>query len=117
MENKEQVYSLDDSHYMNWENLMDELREKYNDGEEVEVWEADKEEWRHSDFFDVLDLIEGMQDNAMCLCGEFAEEYLNEVDEDIRLDLANTLTNWFNKNSKLKFYGVENERKTVVVVE
>jgi len=50
METKEQVYSIDGSDYMSWENLMYELRETHNEGVYVEVWEADKKEYQHSDF-------------------------------------------------------------------
>ncbi len=117
MENKEQVYSIDGSDYMNWENLMDELRESHNDGEEVEVWEADKVISKHADFIHADGLIYDMQANAMDECGEVAEEYLDDLTEEQKIDLELNIEEWFNKNSKVKFCGVENPRKIVVVVE
>lgn len=96
---------------------MRELPDLYNIGERVEVWEADKVEWKHSDFVDVDDLICRMQDNAMDCCGDGAEEYLNKLNEMQKLDLHICIAEWFNKNAKLDFYGVENDKKIMVTVE
>lgn len=117
MENKEQVYSRDEIHYGSYNELMYELKETYNIGEEVEVWEADKKEFKHSDFINLYDLIDNMQTAAMDECGEVAEEYLNELNEMQKLDLQICLSEWFNKNAKLNFYGVENAKKIMVIVE
>ena len=55
--------------------------------------------------------------DAMDRCGEIAEEYLNEITEDQKKDLEKHIADWFDKNAKLNFYGVENPRKIVVIVE
>lgn len=119
MQNKtqEQVYSIDGSHYFDYEDLMNELREYNNKGEEVEVFEADKKPYIHADFINVDDLIDGMQTRAMDECGEIAEEYLNEITEEDKCDLAMHIASWFNKHDKINLYGVENERKIMVIVE
>lgn len=117
MENKEQVYSVDKSNYMSWENIMDELREGFNEGESVEVWEADKVVWKHSDFIDVETIRDDMQVFAMDECGEMAEEYLNDLTDQQKLNLRDTISAWLSVNAKLNFYGVENEHKIVVIVE
>ena len=117
MVNKEQCYSLDNEKYKNYEDLMNELKEFYNISKEVEVWEADRVEWNHSDFINVDDLIHNMQTDAMDECGEVAEEYLNDVTDEKKEALKNHISNWFYANAKLNFYGVENEKKIVVVVE
>ena len=117
MENKEQCYSVDNERYSDYEDVMYELTEYYDIGESVEVWEAYKVVWNHSDFIDVDDLIYRMQENAVDCCGEVGEEYLNELTEDQKEDLKKHIADWFNKNSKINFYGVENEHKIMVVVE
>lgn len=117
MQNKEQVYSMAGHAYYPYEYLMSNLRECHNIGESVEVWEADKVEWKHSDFVDVDDLIENMQSQAMDECGEVAEEYLNELTNDQKSDLYRHISLWFMQHSKINFYGVENEKKIVVIVE
>ena len=96
---------------------MYELSEYHNIGESVEVWEADKKEWKHSDFINIDSVINDMQVQAVDDCGEAAEEYLNELNEMQKLDLHIYLADWFDKNAKLNFYGVENPRKIVVIVE
>lgn len=118
MANKEQVYSRDGERYTDYKNLMESLVYAYYDiGESVEVWEADKVIWKHSDFIDIDDLIDDMQTAAMDECGEVAEEYLDEITKEQLTDLRNHIAEWFNKNAKLDFYGVENEKKIVVIVE
>jgi len=117
MDNKEQVYSQDCGTYGSYEDLMNDLREYFNVGESVEIWEADKIEWNHSDFIDVDDLIGNMKSSAMDECGEVAEEYLNDLTEDKKDDLKKHISNWFYVNAKLNFYGVENQHKIVVMVE
>ena len=119
MQNKpqEQIYSIDGSHYFDYEDLMNELREYNNVGEEVEVFEADEKEYHHTDFINVYDLIDNMQSRAMDECGEVAEEYLNEITDEDKCDLAMHIAEWFNKRAKIDFYGVENERKIMVIVE
>lgn len=117
MENKEQVYSMAGHEYYGYNDLMDGLKEFYNIGESVEVWEADKKEWNHADFINVEGLIYDMQANAMDECGEVAEEYLNELTKDQKADLEKHIAEWFNENAKLNFYGVENAKKIVVIVE
>lgn len=117
MENKEHVYSIDGNKYMSYEAMMCELRDYQNKGESVEVWEADKKEFMHTDFINVNDVIDNMQYLAMDECGEAAEEYLNELTEEQKANLEKHIAKWFNKNAKINFYGVENERKIVVIVE
>ena len=117
MENKEQCYSVDNETYNSWENLMDDLQEFYDIGESVEVWEADKKEWNHADFIYAAHMIDDMQTAAMDECGEVAEEYLNELTKDQKTDLEKHIAEWFSKNAKINFYGVENPRKIMVVVE
>lgn len=119
MQNKtqEQFYSIDGERYSYYNDLMDELREYNNVGEEVEVFEADKKEYSHLDFINGYGVIEDMQTSAMDECGEVAEEYLNEITEEDKCDLAMHIAEWFHKNAKLDFYGVENERKIMVIVE
>lgn len=117
MQNKEQVYSMAGEHYYDYKDLMKNLREYHNKGESVEVWEADKKEWKHDKFIRVDDLICSMQCEAMDNCREIAEEYLDDLTEDKKLDLKNHIAEWFDKNAKLDFYGVENEHKIVVIVE
>lgn len=117
MENKEQVYSTNNETYTDYCSMMDDLREYHGIGESVEVWEADKKEWKHSDFIYAAHLIDDMQAAAMDECGEVTEEYLNELTKDQKTDLENHIAEWFNKNAKLDLYGVENERKIVVIVE
>jgi hypothetical protein len=117
METKEQCYSVDNERYSGYEDMMDDLRESYNEGEEVEVWEAEKKEHQHNDFIDVDDLIYRMQENVVDCCGEVGEEYLNELTEEQKEDLKNHIADWFSANAKINFYGVENEHKILVVVE
>ena len=117
MENSDQVYSIDGSDYMSWDNLMAELYEIRHKGEEIEVWEADKKEWKHSDFINVESILQDMQAVAMDKCGEIAEEYLNDVEITDSEEFKKYLSEWFNKNAKLNFYGVENAKKIMVVVE
>lgn len=117
MENKEQVYSRAGEKYGSYKDLMDDLKEFYFKGEEVEVFEADKVEFKHSDFIDVDDLIYDMQTSAADECGEVAEEYLNELTDTQKMDLEHHIAEWFNKHAKLNFYGVENARKIMVIVE
>ena len=117
MENKEQVYSRDGERYGSYEDMMYELTEYYDIGEEVEVWEADKKEWKHSDFIDVESILQDMQAVAMDKCGEIAEEYLNDVKITDSEELKKYLSEWINKNAKLNFYGVENAKKIMVIVE
>lgn len=116
---KEQVYSTNNEEYLDYEDLMYKLQEccGYTIGESVEVWEADKKEFLHADFVDINDLIENMQSHAVDECGEFAEEYLNELNKMQKLDLHVHISEWFNKNAKIDFYGVENEHKIMVTVE
>ncbi len=115
MENKEQVYSRDNEIYSSYEDMMHELTEYYDIGEEVEVWEADKKEWNHADFINVDDLIYNMQTDAMDECGEVAEEYLNELTVDQKDELEIYIAEWFDKHAKLNFYGVENEHKIMTM--
>jgi len=117
MENKEQVYSVTGDNYHDYETTMEILRDYHNIGESVEVWEADKKEWVHADFIDVDELIENMQTVAMDECGEVAEEYLNELSKIRKLELELHIEEWFEDNAKVNFYGVENEKKIVVIVE
>jgi hypothetical protein len=117
MENKEQVYSRDGERYGSYEYLMGDLKEFYFKGEEVEVFEADKVEFKHSDFIDVDDLIYDMQTSAADECGEVAEEYLDDLTDQQKLNLRDTIAAWLSVNAKRNFYGVENEHKTVVIVE
>ena len=117
MENKEQCYSLDNEKYYSYDDLMSDLRDIFDIGRQVEVWEADKVEWNHADFINVDDLIYNMQTNAMDVCGEVAEEYLNDIITADAEDLKYHIAQWLSKNTKLNFYGVENEKKIVVVVE
>lgn len=117
MEIEEQCYSVDNEGYKSWEGMMDDLRESYEEGEEVLVWEADKKEYKHSDFIDVNVLINDMQCNASDEAGEVSEEYLNGLSDNKKDELKNHIAEWFNKNAKLNFYGVENEHKIMVVVE
>lgn len=117
MENKEQCYSLDESNYMSYEDMMHELQDSHNQGESVEVWEADKEIYQHKDFINIEVLIDSMQTLAVDECGEIAEEYLNELTFPQKYELERHIAEWFNKNAKLNFYGVENQRKIMVVVE
>ena len=115
---QEQCYSRYNGTYCSYKYMMDDLKEcGYNIGESVQVWEADKKEWKHSDFINLLGILQGMQSAAMDECGEVAEEYLNDITNTQADDLQKYLTDWFDKNSKLNFYGVENERKIVVIVE
>ena len=47
---------------------MEYLKESgYSKGEEFEVWEADKKEWKHKDFTNVNGLIEDIQYYAITL--------------------------------------------------
>lgn len=117
MENKEQCYSQDNEKYTDYANFMDDLKEFYNIGESVEVWEADKVEYEHTQFINVDDLIENMQSEAMDECGEVAEEYLNELTNDQKSDLYRHISLWFMQHSKINFYGVENAKKIVVIVD
>lgn len=117
METKEQCYSVDNEGYKSWEDMMDDLREFYDEGEEVVIWEADKKEHQNDDFIDVNVLINDMQCNASDESGEVAEEYLNELTEEQKEDLKKHISEWFNKNAKINFYGVENEHKIMAVVE
>ena len=117
MENKEQCYSLDESNYMSYEDMMHELQYSHNPGESVEVWEADKEIYQHKDFINIEVLIDSMQTLAVDECGEIAEEYLNELTFPQKYELERNIAEWFNKNAKLNFYGFENQRKIMVVVE
>jgi len=118
MDNKEQCYTQGDGEkWTDYEDLMNDLREHYNIGEEVEVWEADKKEYKHSDFIKFIDILEDIQAAAMDKCGEIAEEYLNDIKTVDAEAFEKYLLEWFNKNAKLNFYGVENEHKIVVVVE
>lgn len=116
MENKKQVYSRDGETYMSYEDMMYELTNYHGISASVEVWEADKKEWRHSDFIYAVHLIDDMQTAAMDDCGEIAEEYLDGLTKDQKLELENHIAEWFNKNAKLNFYGVENAKKIVVIV-
>lgn len=116
MENKEQVYSTDGEFYNDFCSINDDLKEYHDIGESVVIWEADKKEWKHSDFINVDDLFDSMQTCAMDECGEVAKEYLNELNEMQKLDLHICIAKWFNKNAKLDFYGVENEHKIMVEV-
>lgn len=50
-------------------------------------------------------------------CGEVAEEYLNDIKTVDAEELEKYLLEWLNKNAKLDFYGVENEKKIIVIVE
>lgn len=119
MENKEQVYSMtgDSKLWSTHEDLMQQLKFFHSKGEEVEVWEADKKEWKHSDFIDLESILQDMQAAAMDKCGEIAEEYLNDVKTTDAEELEKYLAEWFNKNAGLDFYGVENAEKIMVVVE
>ncbi len=119
MQNKtqEQFYSIDGELFLDYKKLMCRLREYYNIGEEVEVFEADKKEYSHLDFINGYGVIEDMQTMAMDECGEIAEEYLNEITEEDKCDLAMHIASWFNKHDKINLYGVENERKIMVIVE
>lgn len=117
MENKEQVYSMAGEHYYDYKDLMKNLRDYHNIGESVEVWEADKKEWNHSDFINVEGFIYDMQANSMDECGEVAEEYLNGLSDKKKDELKNHIADWFVQNGKINFYGVENEKKIVVIVE
>lgn len=119
MQNKtqEKCYSIDGERYYSYKELMRRLLESYNKGEEVEVFEADKKEYNHLDFINNYGVIEDMQSAAMDECGEFAEEYLNEITDEDKCDLAMRIADWFDKNAKINFYGLENERKIMVIVE
>jgi len=117
MKNKEQVYSRDNEKYTDYANLMNDLKETYDIGESVEVWEADKKEWNHSDFINVEGFIYEMQANSMDECGEVAEEYLNGLSDKKKDELKNHIADWFVQNGKINFYGVENEHKIMVIVE
>lgn len=117
MKNKEQCYSVDNEGYKSWEGMMDDLRESYDEGEEVLVWEADKKEYKHSDFIDVNVIINDMQCNAYDEAGEVAEEYLNGLSDKKKDELKNHIADWFVQNGKINFYGVENEKKIMVIVD
>lgn len=117
MGNKEQVYSRNGYSYYSYEEIMKELRELLNIGSTISLWEADKKEWKHSDFINIDSVINDMQVQAVDDCGEAAEEYLNEITEDQKKNLEKYIADWFDKNAKLNFYGVENPRKIVVIVE
>lgn len=110
-------YSIDDERYSDYDDLMSDLREYHDVGETVEVWEADLKICSHIDFIDVYDLIYRMQSNADDERGEVAEGYLSELTYEQKHDLKNHIAEWFNKNTKMEFCGVENEHKITVVVE
>lgn len=61
MKNKEQVYSMAGHDYYPYEYLMSNLRDYHNIGERVEVWEADKKEYKHSDFINLESILQDMQ--------------------------------------------------------
>ena len=118
MENREQVCMLGDGEkWTDYDDLMSDLRDIFDIGREVEVWEADKVEWNHTDFINVDDLIYGMQDNAADKCGEVAEEYLNDLTDEKKDDLKNHIAEWFETNAMINFHGIDNEHKIIVVVE
>ena len=117
MKNKEQCYSVDNERYSDYEDMMYELTEYYDIGESVEVWEADKVDCKHFHYIYAKDLIDAMQTRAMDDCGEIAEEYLNDLEDWKKAELEQHIAEWFNKNAKLDFCGVENEHKIMVVVE
>jgi len=118
MENKEQVYTQGGGEkWTDYEDMMNDLRENYNIGEEVEVWEADKVEWNHSDFFNLEIILQDMQSEAIDRCGDVAEEYLDDVTATDSEEIEKYILDWLNKNAKLNFYGVENAKKIMVIVE
>lgn len=118
MENKEQVYTQGGGEkWTDYEDLMNDLKEHYNIGESVEVWEADKVELKHFHYIYAKDLIDAMQTRAMDDCGEIAEEYLNDLEDWKKAELEQHIAEWFDKNSKINVYGVENEKKIMVIVE
>ena len=118
MENKKQVYTQGDGEkWTDYEDLMNDLKEHYNIGEIVQVWEADKKEWKHSDFINLESILQDIQFAAMDECGEVAEEYLNGLSDKKKDELKDHIADWFVQNGKINFYGVENEHRIVVVVE
>ena len=108
IETKELVYSMDEELYH--DDIDYVIEECTNEGYET-VTVAEKVKYEHSDFIDVYDLINNMQ-NLATDQGEWAESYLDDMPKELKEKLQQVVVDFFNKNMPSpNFYTVKKPRE------
>ena len=110
------VYSLDEEKYYDYddiEEIIKESIEQHKDFPNV-IYKAEKVEQRHLNFININYLVESMQDRASDEVGEWAEDYLIDLEKEKnkKSELESLICDWLNKNvSDINFFKVENINK------
>jgi len=116
----EYAYSVDGERYTkDYQEVIDDLREDNLPGEEVWIYRATTIEYTHADFINVDYIVEQMQDNAIEEGLDWAEGYLDDVENDKGKlkDLEQHIANWFKDNSKdASFFTVENVERIKITM-
>ncbi len=101
-------FSLDDEYYYNMDSIEDMLEEEENVSS---LYMGEKIEQKNKNFLNIDALIDDMKESAYEL-GEYTETYLDDMTEELRKDLKNTILKWFDDNGiKPNFLLVENVRE------
>ena len=78
----------------------------------AEFWEGDKRPICAKDLIDVNSIIEDLSEAAYNICGEVAEDYLDDITKEQEQSLYEHVRNWLVYHKLLpEFYGVENIKK------
>ena len=114
----EYVYSLNEEDWMDLDSLKDRINDKYYHGGKVEVFKGKQKALEHKDFISISRFIEDIQERAWDECGEFSEDYLDDITPDAILGLDKLLLDWFNASAaQPKFYHVVDIEKEIIVSE
>ncbi len=118
----ERCYSLDNIYFEDYGTIMDRLLEDHEEGERVEVYQADTFDVEHETFVDPEDIIDLIVSNAERNRRTPPDEdgvYLLDLmgSEQKKEELKALVANWLNKNAKpYPTKGVKNCRKIEFLV-
>ncbi len=65
-------------------------------------------------WIDADDLIERLGERAYDDCGEWAEDYTDNISKEARAELDALLSAWYAKHAKPQFYKIDNEQKHTI---
>lgn len=114
-------YSTCGDFYFDKHAIMDELMCDFEQGEEVEIYQAEKLSHSHEEFIDTGWIIENMVDSVSENTNEYADNYISkliQISPEKQKQLARLIAWWIQEEiGDVDFYTAINARKVKMVVE
>lgn len=101
IDNTEKCYSLNGEDYRSdIEDIFDDIKCEHEVGDEVSYFEAETKKQTHQDFLIIDRLIEDMQEQAYGVAPEYADDYLDDLSNEKKMELQELVLKWLNDNAK-----------------